>query len=177
MNATKVEEALRLLGEALTLDTDVEILLVGGAAGMVTGVFRSDRTTNDCDVMVCSPDDMLCILEDTASRLAPELGLTSGWFNSRVQLRLDTLPGGWRERRIHVGLYGRLFVYAASRPDLLAMKVFSGRTQDIEDLHDMSIREDEATFVHAYLDSLPPRGTPMDQIEQARRLLEGLHES
>lgn len=43
MHTSIVEQALRRLGERLVYHCDIEILLVGGAAGMVTGVFAPIR--------------------------------------------------------------------------------------------------------------------------------------
>lgn len=43
MNTSTVERALHRLGEVLEHHRDIEILLVGGAAGMLTGVLAPDR--------------------------------------------------------------------------------------------------------------------------------------
>jgi hypothetical protein len=51
MNTTAVERALKKLGERFSYHTEVELLLVGGAAGMLTGLLPPARTTTDCDVM------------------------------------------------------------------------------------------------------------------------------
>lgn len=147
------------------------MLIVGGAAGMITGVFPPTRTTTDVDVMIYAPDAAMSAIECTAEQLAPSLELELGWLNSQVQLRRDLLPPEWRSRRIFVGVWGRLHVSAISRPDLIAMKIVAGRTQDLEDIQDMGIRTDEVTFVQAYLKQLPSQGTPQDQIEAAHRLL------
>ena len=177
MDAGRVEAALRRVGQSMEPGVHVEVLLVGGAAGMVTGVFAPERTTMDCDIMVCSPPGCLSTLEAVADSVAAELGLSRGWLNSCVQLRLDTLPDGWAARRMLVGAYGPLMVWAASRLDLIAMKVFAGRPQDIDDLLAMRVRTDEATFVRAYLDALPRKGTPPDQVRDARELLDALDTS
>ena len=174
MNTSTVERALRRLGEVLEYHRDIEILLVGGAAGMVTGVLSPDRVTTDCDVMVYIPPDAMSAVELAAGEVADEMSLSPTWLNSDVQLRLDALPDGWEKRKIHVGTYGRLRVSAASRPDLIAMKVLAGRDQDIEDLQAMRIRRDEVAFVGEYLESLDSKGTRPDQVEEARALLESL---
>lgn len=174
MNTSTVERALRRLGEMLEYHRDIEILLVGGAAGMVTGVFAPNRVTTDCDVMVYIPPDAMSAVELAAERVAEEMSLSPTWLNSDVQLRLDALPDGWEKRKIPVGTYGRLRVSAASRPDLIAMKVLAGRDQDIEDLLAMRIRRDDVEFVSEYLDSLDSKGTRPDQVEEARALLESL---
>jgi len=174
MNTSIVEQALRRLGEMLVYHCDIEILLVGGAAGMVTGVLAPNRVTTDCDVMVYIPPDAMSAVELAAGEVAEEMSLSPTWLNSDVQLRLDALPDGWERRKILVGAYGRLRVSAASRPDLIAMKVLAGRDQDIEDLQAMRIRRDDVEFVSEYLDSLDNKGTRPDQVEEARTLLESL---
>ena len=64
--------------------------------------------------------------------------------------------------------------WAASRLDLIAMKVIAGRDQDIDDLHAMRVRSDEIEFVSIYLAHLSGKGTPEDQIQDARELLDAL---
>jgi hypothetical protein len=155
----------------------VKILLVGGAAAMVTGLLPSGRTTVDCDVMVYEPEQSGPAVEVAAEQAAEELGLAPTWLNSDVQIRRDTLPAGWQGRRIHVGTYGRLHVYAASRPDLIAMRVLAGRAQDVEDLEDleaMKMTEDEVDFVRSHLGGLAEKGTHADQVQAAYALLDSL---
>lgn len=174
MNTSTVEKALRRLGEILVYGVDIEILLDGGTAGMVTGLLSSTRTTSDCDVMVYNPPEAMTAVESAAEEVATELELPSNWLNSNVQMRLDALPDGWEQRRISVDTYGRLRVYAASRPDLIAMKVLAGRDQDIEDLQAIKLRTDDVQFVREYLDSLAGKGTKAQQIDDARALLASL---
>lgn len=174
MNASIVEQALRRLGDVVEYHCDIEILLVGGAAGMLTGVLAPTRVTTDCDVMISIPRDAMSAIERGAGKVADERNLSPTWLNHDVQLRLDALPEGWGSRKILVGVYGRLHVYAASRPDLIAMKVLAGRDQDIEDLLAMRVRRDDVEFVAGYLDSLESKGTKTEQIEAARALLESL---
>lgn len=174
MNSSTIETALERLGLLVDYPMDVELLLVGGAAAMVTGVLPASRTTTDCDVMDYAPPGSMSAVELAAERVAKELGLAPTWLNSDVQIRRDTLPDGWRQRRVHVGVYGRLHVWAASRLDLIAMKVIAGRAQDLEDLRDMRVRRDEAEFVRRHLASLPAKGTARSQIEDALVVLGSL---
>lgn len=169
-----IEAAFRRLGELTVYQRDIEILLVGGAAGMLTGVLPADRTTTDCDIMVYLPEEALSAVEMAAGRVARELDLPDRWLNSDVQIRRDTLPDGWRDRRIMVGVYGRLHIHAVSRPDLIAMKVLAGRPQDLEDLAALKPRPDELDFVAAYLKDLTSKGTHQEQIERARLILSTL---
>lgn len=174
LNASQVEHALQRLGESLVYHQDIEILLVGGAAGMVTGVLPASRTTTDCDVMVYIPPSAMAAVELAADLVASELQLAPRWLNSDVQIRLDALPDGWERRRILVGVYGRLRVSAVSRRDLIAMKVLAGRAQDLEDIISLRVRFDEAEFVRSYLDRLADKGTTQEQINDARLLLASL---
>ena len=174
MNASAVEQALSTLGKRFSHHTEVELLLVGGAAGMLTGLLPPARTTIDCDVMVYVPEDAMGAVESAALQVAGELGLGETWLNSNVQLRRDALPDDWETRRILIGTWGRLRVFAVSRIDLIAMKVLAGRPQDLEDIHSMKPRRDDVEFVRRYLDGLPAKGTMLNEIAEARELLESL---
>jgi len=91
-----------------------------------------------------------------------------------VQLRRDALPDGWEERKVAVGRFGNLRVFAASRIDLIAMKVLGGRAQDIEDVWAMRPERDDFEFAGRYLEGLSAKGTLAEQITEARDLLEVL---
>jgi hypothetical protein len=174
MNTTAVERALEKLGERFSYHIEVELLLVGGAAGMLTGLLPPARTTTDCDVMAYVPEDAMGAVENAAEQVARELGLATTWLNSAVQLRRDALPDDWQTRRIWIGTWGQLRVFAVSRIDLIAMKVLAGRAQDLEDIRSMKPRPDDVEFVRRYLDGLPAKGTTPEQIAEARELLESL---
>ena len=161
-----LRQAFRAIGRQLNWRTDVDILIVGGAAiAMTCG--EVGHTTLDCDVMVYQPKKAGFAVEQAAQTIAPELGLPENWLNSQVQLRSDTLPDGWRDRRQPIGVYGQLRVFAASRLDLIAMKIVAGRPQDLQDLSRLDITTEDADFVRGYLQQLPEKGTPLDQIEEA----------
>ena len=174
MDTSRLERALRAVGERLERSQDIELLLVGGAAAMVTGLLPPGRTTVDCDVMICHPTGAKPTVEHVADEVAEELGLAVGWLNSHVQIRGDALPDGWERRRIWVNTYGPLKVYAASRPDLIAMKVLAGRAQDIEDLQHMRATVSEAEFVREYLAGLEAKGPFADQVADGCVILNSL---
>lgn len=113
-------------------------------------------------------------IEQAARAVATEMGLPEHWLNSDVQLRIDALHSDWRQRRVLVDAFGRLRVFAASRPDLIAMKILAGRPQDLEDLQSMKLRSDDVIFVRGYLATLAAKGTPQDQIDDALLLLDAL---
>lgn len=174
MNTSTVETAFRRLGERVEYPTDIELLLVGGAAAMLTGVLPPQRTTRDCDVMLYSPERATSVVETAADKVGMELALAEGWLNSDVHLRIDTLPNGWKKRRVLVGQFGKLTVFAASRLDLIAMKVIAGRPQDLEDLQAMTVRSDDVEFVRSHLSTLNKKGTTQPQIEDAFAILDSL---
>ena len=155
----------------LSYHTGVDLLLVGGAAGMLTGVLPPARTTSDCDVMAYVPEDAMGAVERAAEQVAGELGLAANWLNSDVQLRRDALADDWPSRRIWVATWGQLRVFAVSRVDLIAMKVLAGRAQDLEDIRWMKPRPDDVEFVQRYLDGLPGEGTSPEQIAEAKDVL------
>jgi len=172
-----IHKALRRMGELLDRETPVELLLVGGAAGILTGALPVDRYTIDCDVMDYAPPEALGAVELAAGKVAAEMSLRHDWLNSDVQIRRDTLPDGWRERRVLVGKFGRLHVYAAGRFDLIAMKIVAGRPQDLDDLGKLAPTNEELDRIAGHLALLSKRGTRQDQIDEAMTLLESLRNS
>jgi len=65
-----------------------------------------------------------------------------------------------------VGHFGRLTVYAAGRLDLIAMKFYAGRPQDIEDLIDLSPTPDERKFVREHIAQLGNGGRVLRTLER-----------
>ena len=178
LTAAIVLKALKMIGEELDWPGQVEILLIGGAAGMITGILRHDRTTGDCDIADFAPSDAATVVEQAAQTVAAKMKLPPTWFNDRIR-QLNVLPDGWRSRRQHIATYGKLTVYAAGRLDLLAMKVFAHRAPDREDIAEMRITQDDIVFVRKYLNMLkvPSRKANLEQVASAEKylcLLEGL---
>ena len=129
LDASILIRALSRTGKLLQTDGPAEILLIGGAAGMITTVLDGFRTTADCDVLRCHPPEAMSAIEQAARLAANELDLPTGWLSNQAE-RLDVLPDGWRGRRIYIGTWGLLTVYAAGRRDLLATKFYANRPQD-----------------------------------------------
>lgn len=172
---TLLETALRETGEALEYASEVEILIVGGAAGLLTGVLPPARTTFDCDVMVFVPAQAWHAVEQAGRRVARKLGLAPTWLNGEAnEMFRYRLPDGWEARRRSVGRFGRLTAFAVGRMDLIAMKVIAGRPQDREDLAELRPTPAELEFVGAYLDGLVVKGADARLVEDARVLLESL---
>jgi len=174
MNTKTIERAFEMLGCRLSYPLEVELLLVGGAAGMLTGLLPPSRTTLDCDIMHAQPDSAVFVIERHAAEVATTLGLPTNWLNSDAKIRADTLPDGWRTRRVWIGTWGQLRVFAVSRIDLIAMKVLAGRAQDIEDVRMMKPRTDDIAFVNQYLKTMSARGAASGDIADATTLIDSL---
>ena len=179
MDTSVVGEALRGVAASFEYHADVEILLVGGAAGMLSGLLASSRTTTDCDVMVTAPPGAIKRLEEVARAVADERGLSRTWLNGDAELVRWKLPEGWRERRVPVLESGRLRVFAAGRADFIALKALAGRDQDIEDLRAMLVTPDECAFVRAHLDGYDDFATGAtfrETIETARAIIDTMED-
>ncbi|MCY2952409.1 MAG: DUF6036 family nucleotidyltransferase [Planctomycetota bacterium] len=174
LNDSTIRTALAKLGERLRLDRDVEILLVGGAAGVLIGQLPAAWTTADVDVIHCRlPQDRDAVMA-AAEEVGRELSLPPSWLSEDVGLYAWTLPEGWEYRRVHVLAQNHLRVYAASRLDLIAMKFVAHRERDLEHLFQMRVRTDELSFVRDYLDALVIRHpNESGRIEMARQYVDG----
>lgn len=174
LNQRIIRNGLAKIGEHLQVHGDVEILLVGGAAGTLTGELPAAWTTADVDVIHFHlPEDRDAVLA-AAGLATRELSLPPSWLSEDVGLYEWTLPEGWRDRRIEVGVYGRLRVYAASRIDLIAMKFIAHRERDLEHLAQMRVTAAELSFVRCYLDALNKEHSDQTgRIEMARAYVEG----
>ena len=172
------EEILKALKETalrIEWDGDIEILLVGGVAAMLTGQLPAERVTQDCDIMNYSPNEAQQVVIDAAVKVAEINGLPKDWLNSQA-MQLDVLPNGWPSRRIHICKYSKMSIYAASRLDLLCMKFYANRPQDREDIMEMKPTPEEMDFVRRYLDvlRLPSRLADLDQIVSALKLVDAM---
>jgi|SRR6185312_3252712 len=153
-DATSLEDALKELCQTFPGPPRVEILIVGGAAAMITGVLPAERTTSDCDVASYFPGASWPHVERLADEIGAKRGWPSGWLNGNVQTALSELPQGWQQRRILVYGGDWLVIYAASRLDLIATKFYAGRPQDLQDLAAMHVRVDEREFARRYVQQL-----------------------
>jgi hypothetical protein len=166
--------ALAALDQKLKLDRDVELLIVGGAAGVLTGLLPAAWTTADVDMLHCDlPSDREAVL-DAAADVCRELSLPANWLNDWGGLFAWTLPDDWKSRRVLVGEFYRLRVYAVGRLDLIAMKFIAHRERDLEHLTQLNVTVDDKDFDGRYLNNLD-RSNPdyAGTIAMARTYLEG----
>lgn len=158
LDSETIRFALRRLGERLGTGGPIEILIVGGAAALLTGQLPGSVTTGDVDVMQVRPPDDAELLE-AAGKLGRELGLPPYWLNrDDVGLYRSSLADGWESRRVPVGTFGRLRVDAVARIDLIAMKFMAHRPTDREHLKELNVTADELEFVDRYLDRMAAEG-------------------
>ena len=177
MTGTDIESHLARLGEVFSFPEEVEILLIGGAAGILTKELMPSRTTGDCDVIHYLPEHAEQAVLEASHMVASERGLPAGWFNSKA-MQLDILPDGWHTRKVLVGSFGQLRVFALSRRDLLATKFYAGHPRDIEDITVMKPTKKELSVVRTYLMMLkvPSRQANLDQINRSLKLLSAFEE-
>ncbi len=133
--------ALRRLGSELR---DPATLTLGGSAALLlTGAL--DRATNDGDVVESKP--AFPALLDAVRRVEVAEQAPPGWLNTSVQSYTHVLPPDYRTRLVPLGRMGRLDVSLLGRADVVLMKVYAGRTRDLQDL--LAVRATEAELAHA----------------------------
>lgn len=71
------------------------------------------------------------------------MALPASWINDDVGLHRWTLPKGWESRRVQVGIYGSLHVFAIGRLDLITMKFLANRAVDLDHLLQLKPTSDE----------------------------------
>ncbi len=173
LESNVLKQLFRAMGKHLHWDSDVDVLIVGGAALALTSSLPPGRTTLDCDVMVYEPEEAEKAVEDAAKTAGRAFGLPDRWFNSDVQWHEASLAEGWHERRRFVGTYGRLRIFAAGREDLIVMKLISGRAQDLQDVETL-IRADDVAFVRECLAELGNKSAVSEKVPDAFERLAAL---
>lgn len=121
-----------ILAYLIALDESLQqggrTILVRVAGGSALAFYWDDRGTRDIDVAYPAelPDDIL----DAASRIADKYGLDYDWINTDI-----TVLERPREELFSELFYeGKRFnVYVPDKATLLAMKIYAGRVDDIDD--------------------------------------------
>jgi len=164
-------------GDSVVSAATVELLLVGGAGGLLAGRLAPHRVTSDCDVMVCVPEEAWPELERAAGRVAHRLGLSRRWLNrGPAGPYRDALPRGWEQRRSEVLRTGPLVIFVPGRVDFIAMKALANRAQDIEDLIALNTTADERAFVRHHLLHWPHDHWLNSQLREALATLDELED-
>lgn len=164
--------SLGRLGKRVTAAETIDLLVVGGAAGLLNGELAGVNTTSDVDVLLVAERNW-DRLQEAAAEVGMEMNLPANWLNNDAGLYAESLPADWKSRRIDVGRFGKLQVWAVGRKDLIAMKFYSHRPQDREHLVQMNVTSQEREFVGRYLDDLAGRTgwANAGKIELAREIL------
>ena len=86
LDDSTIRAALLRTGQNLTVSRSVEIVLLGGAAAVLTGQLPGTWTTGDVDLLACQrPEDRDAVL-DAAAQAARELGLPPSWLSEDAGL-------------------------------------------------------------------------------------------
>jgi len=180
LTVQQIQDGLKATGERLDWESEVEIVLAGAAACLLTGVMGQTLTTVDCDVLDFSPQTVRDAVMRAGKEAASALGLPPAWLNDDVrnmEADLDMMPLGWQKRLHEVGTFGKLRVRALDRFDLLATKLFAGRAKDRHHLVDMKPTRDEVIRLREYVQSLHEtywRNRDGDRIGRITLILDGL---
>lgn len=169
---------LKETAELMSKDLHVEIVLIGGAAGMLTGLYEPTRTTTDCDIINFIPLELQHTVLTAAKAVAKKHGLPESWLNTQA-MSLDILPDGWQSRKVHIATFGSLIISVLSRMDLLATKFYAGHPRDREDIMAAKPTADEMYFIRCYLNMLrvPSRNANLDQVKRAMLYLDAMESS
>jgi hypothetical protein len=151
LNATRIEQALRLVAGQMELASSpaARLVVCGGASLIATGVLS--RVTKDVDVValrsgsgeLLAPVPMPEGVMQAAAVVARDMGLDANWLNngpSRDEGGLFQmgLPAGFAERLVEREYGPRLTVYFIGRRDQIFFKVFAGADRGGRDLDDLA---------------------------------------
>lgn len=180
LNAPLLEKALRDTAARLAYTNirgPVRLYVVGGSAGMLSGVLAGSRVTADVDVTAIEPDAAWSMVRTAAQDAAKELELPETWLNDDCRVYAWRLPLGWRTRCAHAHTFGPLEVWLLDRCDFIASKTVSApdRPQDLEDLRAAKPTLAELDFTGQHIDRLERETLDPDQsFDDARVILRAL---
>jgi hypothetical protein len=149
-----MKRALEALGQELGKGRELEIQLLGGASGLLTGILPGRFTTGDLDTIRFRPPQEVDDILDAAKRVADRLDISGDWLNINAGLFASALPEGWEERRIDLGTFGRLHVFGLGRIDFITTKFYAHRTRDLDHLSAIKVTAEEKSLVERNLKEL-----------------------
>jgi len=174
LHPDQLRRALAALAALLPADKPAEMILIGGGAGMLSGLLPDGRQTVDLDVMEVTPPEILDLCCYHAPSVAEELGISPRWFDATPHTIRHTMLDGWRERTVSVGRFGPLEVRAIARIDLISLKAIASRHRDLLDLHSLRVTRSEVECILEGLPALLERGTNPDHVDTAIRTLRAI---
>lgn len=132
MNSTQIEQYLGFLGQKLAeMQIKVTILLLGGAL-MITQI-GNRKSTRDIDIVIATNDPHVYqAVQQAVKIVTQERKLSPTWLNDDVAIVVDQVgkpraPRLWKT-------FANLTVYVPELEYILALKLFSGRSQDDQDI-------------------------------------------
>jgi len=144
LSPRQITAALAHLGSLLPSTPKAEMVLIGGAAGVLSGALPASRTTVDRDVLHVSPPEVFDLCRYHADEVARRFQIAPQWLDASAHALAHLMLPGWRDRLVAVGTFGPLQVLAVGRLDLIALKAIAGRAEDLEDLHSLAVTNAEA---------------------------------
>jgi len=180
MTHTVLDKALRRLADVVVSEVQIELTLIGSAAGILGSELPANRTTIDCDIAKLKPDPTgMVAVAEAAKIVSEEFELPANWLNDESVI-LGGLPEGWMSRRRLQLETDALAIYFISRLDLIAMKVHAHRPQDRQDIAELATppTPEELCFARQHLDALTQDGSyDQKEIELAYAYLDALEEN
>ena len=134
LSSYQIRAALAHLGSLLPGTHMIEMIIIGGAAGVLSGALPMSRTTVDCDVILISPPESFDLCQFYAEEVAQHFQIAPQWLDVSATTLTHLMLPDWRDRLVSVGSFGPLQVRAIGRLDLIALKAIAGRAEDLEDL-------------------------------------------
>lgn len=138
MNSKQIEQCLGFLGQKLAdMHIKATILILGGAV-MVTQI-GNRKSTLDIDIVIATNDPATYRAVQQAIKLvAQEKKLSPTWLNDDVTVVVDQIgrpkaPKQWK-------IFSNVTVFIPELEYILALKLFSGRQQDIVDIKALAQR-------------------------------------
>lgn len=146
MDARRIEEALRAVGDLLSEKNAEEgIVVVGGAAMAVRNL--TDRTTGDVDVIarVENPakdtkrlvrgEPLPPLVTEAAAQVAKDFDLPKDWLNAVIAHQWDQGLPPSIETDVDWRTFSNLHVGFAGRQTLISLKLFAAVDQDVDSVH------------------------------------------
>jgi hypothetical protein len=138
MNSKQIEQYLGFLGQKLAdMQVKATLVLLGGAM-MITQI-GNRKTTQDIDVVIATSDRRTYqAVQQAVTLVAQEKKLSASWLNDDVTIIVDQVgrpkfPRYWKS-------FAAIDVYIPEFEYIFALKCFSGRTQDDDDIQALAQR-------------------------------------
>ncbi len=142
LNGKGITHLLKALDNRL--DEELEIILCGGAAGILKGSLARD--TLDIDLITSIPK--ISHYSNLIQAIADEYSLSPRWLNDGAKGYVSYLPEDFKTRMEKLNNnFKYLRVFLLSNSDLFIMKLAALRAEDIPDIKCFKLNEDELTIV------------------------------